>query len=101
MGKRGARNSLENSIKLVMLYMEYRNVSRLGYLPYSHYKNLIRWCLSDPPKLVVRRIFDILRYRNCFTVHSCRIKKHNKKYLFNPHDRPHTMRMNYLVVWND
>jgi len=101
MGKRGARNSLENSIKLVILYMEYRRVSNLGYLPYSHYKNLIRWCLSDPPKFVVRRIFDVLRYRNCFTVHSHGAKGHNKKYLFNPHNRPHTMRMNFLVDWKD
>jgi hypothetical protein len=101
MGRRGARNCLENHIKLVILYMEYRQVANLGYLPYSHYKNLIRWCLSNPDKLMVRRIFDIMNYRGIFSVYSYGKKHHNKKYLFNPHDRPHKMRMTYRVDWLD
>lgn len=95
------KHSLDNYIKLVCLYMEFRQVQKLGYLPYSHYKNLIKYCLSGADQKTVRRIFDMLRYRNVFSVHSHGAKGHNKKYLFNPFDRPHRMRMNYLVDFLD
>tara|TARA_Y100001972_G_scaffold120840_1_gene163997 strand:+ start:305 stop:622 length:318 start_codon:yes stop_codon:yes gene_type:complete len=100
MGTRGARNSLENSIKLVVLYMEFRKVGNLGYLPYSHFRNLIKYCLSISDKVIIRRIFDSLVARHVFSIHT-REKKHSKQYLFNPHNRPHRMRLNFLVDYLD
>jgi hypothetical protein len=101
MGQRGARHNLENSIKLVILYMEFRNVGNLGYLPYSHYKNLIRYCLSLRDGKTIRRIFDSIIARGLFSINTYGKKKYRKQYLFNPYDRPHRMRLNRLVDWLD
>jgi hypothetical protein len=102
MGRRkGAKNSLESHIKLVILYLEFRKVDSWGYLPYSFFKNLIRWCLDFPGKNSVRRIFDILRYRNIFSIASHGRAGHGKTYLFNPNNRPHIKQMNGKPLWLD
>lgn len=101
MGRRpGAKNSLESHINLVILYLEYRRVERWGYLPFGFYKNLIRYVLDYPGNNSVRRIFDILRYRNVFSIASHGKAGNGKTYLFNPNQRQHIKQM-CGVKWLD
>ena len=56
----------EDYIKLVFLYMEYRNTFNLHFQRYGHFKQMIRWItnITDPPS--IRWIFQKLLNRKYF-----------------------------------
>ena len=93
-------HELDEHIKLIMMYFEFRNVQKFGYMNYGYFRSLIRYVLDYPDKKTVRRIFDILRYRHCFSIYNYGKTGNRKKYFWNPHQLKHEMHlMSYQVTY--
>lgn len=71
-------------IKVSYLYLSSRNLFNRGFLPYSFFRNLIRYIIQDSDQFLIRYIFQSLLAQKVFI-----FNKNNKstEYLFNPHNR--------------
>jgi len=79
----------EDYIKLVFLYMEYRNTFNLHFQRYGHFKQMIRYITNITEPAWIRWIFQKLLNRKYF------IKKKSGKmtlYHFNPYNKTYPKR---------
>ena len=59
-------NNNEDYEKLTLLYFSYRNIYKMGYLRYSIFKNLIRYCTNITDYRKIRTIFQNLVNKDIF-----------------------------------
>ena len=74
----------EDYIKLVFLYLEYRNTFNIHYQKYGHFKFMIKWITNINDATCIRWIFQKCLNRKYFIK-----KKEGKRtlYHFNPYNK--------------
>jgi hypothetical protein len=79
------KNNNEDYEKLILLYFSYRNIYNMGYLRYSIFKNLIRYCTNIRDYRKIRTIFQNLVNKDVFDKKK---KLNGFYYRFNPNKIP-------------
>jgi len=89
------KNELKSEyLKVSYLYLSSRNCFNLGWLPYSYFRNLIRYASGENNQRVIRNVFDNLVAQG--VIHRDYLNG-STKYLFNPHNKIYNKK--YIIEW--
>jgi len=76
-----------NMIRVCFLYFNSRNLFNMGYMPYSYYRNIIRYVLGESKPKLIRFVFSRLLTGGVIQ----RIKKGKSVlYIFNPYKKTYS-----------
>ena len=96
----GTKIDREGYVKIIIMYLKYRNSYLFGIQPYKFWKNMIRYITGIDNPRHIRSLFNTLIVREY--LHVEKIKKNSIRYIFNPtkKDMDYHIKKMFIVRWD-